>query len=128
MPAYLPVPPMNSHLPLYSGCRRLGALVSGEDLSTIGGSEGFVSAIAAGCQSVIHAHRTVEHPVRVVEFSDGENVDGKTVTFVCWSAAKIEFLHRAFVDIGHASTASGENARGHMAIPYKLSGGALLVC
>ena len=32
----------------------------------------------------------------------GENVDGKTVTLVCWSAAKIEFLHRAFVDIGHA--------------------------
>jgi hypothetical protein len=66
----------------------------------VGGGEG--KAIER-CPPAIHAHRAIEHPVRVFEgVSDGENMDGKTVALARGSSVKLEFLNRASVDVGHA--------------------------
>jgi hypothetical protein len=55
------------------------------------------------CRPAIHAHRAIEHPVRVIEgVSDGENIDGKTVALARGSSVKLEFLNRASVDVSHA--------------------------
>ena len=47
---------------------------------------------------MIHSHRAVEHPVRILDVTDGQNIDGKPVAFVSGTAFEIEFLHRTFID------------------------------
>ena len=50
----------------------------------------------------------VEHPVRILDVTDGQNIDGKTVAFVSGSAFEIEFLHRTFITAVIRWISSGE--------------------
>ena len=54
-------------------------------------------------RTVIHADRAVEHPIRIFEDgADGENVNGKSVTFVLGCVAKFQLLQRTLVNVRHA--------------------------